>query len=133
MREHEVVVVVHRGSDEFLVVLRSQARGGYWNLPAGGVEEGESAAEAAARELAEETGLQAPVTDLGLELGYEGTAGRIRVDAFSAEAPAGWEPSLDEEHEEWRWCTEDEAVSLLAYPEPQVAVRETARKLTVDA
>lgn len=129
MRTHEVAIVVLRGS-EVLVVLRAPERGGYWHLPSGGVEEGESAQEAAARELEEETGLRTPIRPLALELGYDTTSGgRIRVDAFSAAAPAGWEPALDEEHVDHRWCSVDAALELLAYPEPREAVREAARLL----
>lgn len=122
MRRHEVAVVVRRSGSEFLVLLRSPGRGGYWNLVAGGVEPGEVAAEAAARELAEEIGLVAPVAPLGLALSYEKPWGRVRLDAFVAEAPAGWEPVLDEEHVEHRWCSLDRALELLAYPEPREAV-----------
>ena len=129
MRTHEVAIVVLRGQ-EVLVVLRAPERGGYWHLPSGGVEAGETAEQAAARELEEETGLHAPVRPLGLELGYETTNGvRMRVDAFSASAPAGWEPALDEEHVAHRWCVVEDAVALLEYPEPREAVREAARLL----
>jgi 8-oxo-dGTP pyrophosphatase MutT (NUDIX family) len=124
----EVLIVVHRG-DEFLALLRSPQRGGYWNPPAGGVEEGETAADAARRELAEETGLVADVEELGLELAYERPDGAVvQVDAFSAAAPPGWEPVLDEEHVDRRWCSEDEALRLLAYPEPREALRAAARR-----
>lgn len=125
MRTHEVAIVVQR-ADQFLVLLRAPERGGYWHLPSGGVEDGETAAEAAARELEEETTLRASVEPLDLELGYETPAGRVRVDAFSAQAPPGWEPVLDEEHTDYRWCLLDGAIELLAYEEPRVAVRETA-------
>lgn len=122
MRDHEVVVVVRRG-DEFLVLERSPARGGYWNLVAGGVEPEELAAAAAARELREETGLDTQVAPLDLTLGYNGPSGRVRLDPFVAVAPAGWEPALDEEHVSYRWCSACDAVELLAYEEPRVAVR----------
>jgi 8-oxo-dGTP pyrophosphatase MutT (NUDIX family) len=122
MRGHEVVVVVRRG-EQFLVVERSPARGGYWNLVAGGVETDETAGAAALRELEEETGLRAEVTPLGLELGYVGASGRVRLDAFVVDAPPGWEPTLDEEHVAYRWCSAAEAIELLAYEEPRVAVR----------
>lgn len=128
MRTHEVAIVVHRGG-EFLVLLRAPERGGYWHLPSGGVEPGETAEQAAVRELAEETGLRARLAPLEIELTYEATHGRIRVDAFSALAPDDWEPVLDEEHVDLRWLPLDEALALLAYPEPREAVRETARRL----
>lgn len=123
MREHEVLVVVRRG-EQVLVLERSPARGGYWNLVAGGVEAGEAPADAAARELVEETGLVADVQALAVELSYAGASGPVRLDAFVADAPSGWEPSLDDEHVSYRWCTAREAVALLAYPEPRVAVRQ---------
>lgn len=122
MSRHEVLVVVRRGV-EILVLERSPTRGGYWHLVAGGVEGGESPAEAAARELAEETGLAAEVRALALELSYEGPSGTVRLEAFVADAPPGWEPVLDDEHVSYRWCSVAAAVALLAYDEPRVAVR----------
>ena len=121
-----MLVVVRRG-DEILVLERSPARGGYWNLVAGGVEVGETPAAAAARELLEETGLTASVAALALELSYETQGGTVRLDAFVADAPVDWEPILDEEHVSYRWCSVSGAVALLAYDEPRVAVRHAGR------
>lgn len=50
-------VVLCDGDGRVLLIQRSD--NGYWSLPAGAVEIGESIAEAAARELREETGLTA--------------------------------------------------------------------------
>jgi lipoyl(octanoyl) transferase len=128
MRDHEVAIVVNRGL-EFLVLLRAPGGGSYWHLPAGGVEEGESEIAAAARELAEETGLRTEVHDLGLALGYGAPGGRVQVGMFAAEAPSGWEPTLDEEHVDYRWCHEADALALLRYPEPRIALEHAARRL----
>lgn len=122
MRTHEVIVVVRRG-DEILVLERSPSRGGYWNLVAGGVEPGETPDAAAARELLEETGLAAEVRPLALELSYEGALGRVLLDSFVVDAPLDWEPVLDDEHLSYRWCSVRDAVELLAYDEPRLAVR----------
>jgi 8-oxo-dGTP pyrophosphatase MutT (NUDIX family) len=143
-RPEEVLVVVHRPAveREFLVLERAPDRQGYWHLVAGALDEGEQAAAAAARELLEETGLDAPVVDLGLRYRYsldeEPPEVRVRfapavdeiaLHAFAAEAPAGWEPALDEEHVGYRWCTREAALRLLRYPEPRDALDTVARAL----
>jgi len=51
-----VVTVVRRGDGKVLAFERADIRGS-WQLPQGGIESGESAIEAAWRELREETGL----------------------------------------------------------------------------
>jgi 8-oxo-dGTP pyrophosphatase MutT (NUDIX family) len=143
-RPEEVAVAVRRpgrrGGTEFLVVLRSQAKLGYWHVIAGGVEWGETPAAAAARELREETGLDAEPEPLGDPLAYdlsgdpesvrerfeEGTES-IVVWPFVADAPGRWEPVLDAEHVDHRWLDTDDAVELLHYPEPRELVRRAAR------
>jgi len=117
-RTQEVFVVVRRG-EEFLVLHRSAQNGAYWHGVAGGVEAGESFAVAAARELSEETGLEAEPSPLPDVYDYDG----IRVECFAVEAPPGWEPELDWEHDDYRWCTVDEAAELLYWPEPRALLR----------
>jgi 8-oxo-dGTP pyrophosphatase MutT (NUDIX family) len=129
---YEVFVFV-RCQGEFLILRRSERQGGYWHCVAGAVEEGETYAEAAVRELREETGLDAELVDLRRpydyaleewEPRYERGADSIHVECFLAEAPAGWEPSLDWEHDEYRWCGVDEAATLLFWPEPREVLQE---------
>jgi 8-oxo-dGTP pyrophosphatase MutT (NUDIX family) len=52
---------------------------------------------------------------------------KVALHAFLAEAPPGWEPVLNEEHVEYRWCSAADADALLAYPEPREAVEYVAR------
>jgi 8-oxo-dGTP pyrophosphatase MutT (NUDIX family) len=133
---HEVMIAVVRGQ-EVLLMHRSPGCGGYWHLVAGGIEDGETAAATARRELQEETGLDTPVRAFGWRYDYSiaeeperiadfapGTD-RITVDVFVVEAPAAWEPELNWEHDEYRWCGPDEADRLLRWPEP----RELAARL----
>ncbi|HJU47410.1 MAG TPA: NUDIX domain-containing protein [Gaiellaceae bacterium] len=134
MRRPEEAAVVVRRQGAYLVLKRSPQRHGYWHLVAGALEWGEEAAAAAVRELREETGLEAEVRELQRfaydlagdppEVRARFAAGTetVQVYAFLAEAPAGWEPVLDEEHETYRWCSAEDAVALLAYPEPRAAV-----------
>ena len=117
MRTREVIVFVRRG-DEVLAVHRAPEQGSYWHSIAGGVEDGETDGQAAERELREETGLDVSVEPLHREFRYNG----IHVEAFVADAPDGWEPRLDWEHDDYRWCTRDEAAELFRYPEPRALV-----------
>lgn len=127
-----------RRESEFLVLHRAPQLDAYWHVVAGGVEEGETAREAAVRELLEEVGLDAQtrLSDLERPFAYslaeESEAVRARfspaqvdvpVDVFVADVDAAWEPALNEEHDDYRWCTRDEAAALLHWPEPREIVR----------
>lgn len=114
----EVFIVVRRG-DEFLVTHRSPSGGAYWHGIAGGLEIGETPAEAAERELLEETGLAATPVPLDTTFTYD----EITVHTFLVDVPAGWEPVLEDEHDDYRWCTLDDAVELLYWPEPKDLLR----------
>jgi 8-oxo-dGTP diphosphatase len=58
-------VVVFRGDDVLLVQRGKQPYSGFWSLPGGEIQWGETAADAARRELKEETGLLALSLALG--------------------------------------------------------------------
>jgi dATP pyrophosphohydrolase len=124
----EVMIHVRRGA-EFLVAHRSAESGGYWHTIAGKVEEGEESPAAAIRELREETGLEVEgLADLG-EFAYvrenweEAPGLRVHVKAFLVDVAPGWEPVLNEEHDEYRWLPRDEAAELLFWPEPAQLLR----------
>ena len=125
----EVLVHVRRG-DEFLVAHRAPDGGGYWHAIAGGVEPGEEWEAAARRELQEETGLAAAsLQALGgfsyVPKGWEHARGpRVEVRAFLVDVEPGWEPELDHEHDDYRWCSREDAMALLFWPEPAELLRE---------
>ena len=114
----ECKVMIRRG-EEFLVLLRCEADGGYWHTVAGGVEDGETYAEAAERELLEEIGLVAQPVDLERRYRYDD----VEVQAFLVDVAADWEPQLNEEHDEYRWCAPSEAAELLHWPETRELVQ----------
>jgi 8-oxo-dGTP diphosphatase len=130
-RPEEVLLVVHRpgaAGREFLVVLRAPDRGGFWHLVGGGIEDDETPEAAGRRELAEETGLDAPVNleVLPLRLGYHNGKERIAVHFCAVEAAPEWEPVLDDEHDDHRWLPAADALEVVRYPEPRQGLQAVA-------
>jgi lipoyl(octanoyl) transferase len=113
-------VIVRRG-DEFLVLLRCEVDGGYWHVVAGGVDADETYAKAAARELREEIGLEAEPVDLDRTYVYDEA---VEVHAFLVDVPNGWEPMLNDEHADYRWCIPADAAAILHWPETKELVSE---------
>jgi diaminopimelate epimerase len=140
----QVLVYIHRPGPEFLVLRRVKRLGGFWQGVTGAPEWGESDPDAAVREVGEETGLDARgrlrVVDHRYVLRRPSEAAEwnrlygpgveeVPEEVFAAEASAGWEPTLSWEHDEYRWCSLDEALELLRYQENREGLRAAARSL----
>jgi dATP pyrophosphohydrolase len=134
--------VSRRGGEEFLVLHRVPPWD-YWHPTSGALEEGESAEEAARRELQEEIqlGATARFWPVRYEYGYPaaeepperqaqwppGTEW-IKVTGFIVEAPDDFEPTLNFEHDDYRWCDREEAVKLFQWADVGEALEELWRR-----
>jgi lipoyl(octanoyl) transferase len=127
MRRTEVVVfLARRDRSEVLVLRRAPELGGYWHTVAGGVEDTERVDQAAVRELMEEAGLR--VTDLAsarwirfvyhvepsdaLDVRDVLRAPEMVVECVLVDVPFAYEPTLNWEHDGYRWCNVEDAVAL---------------------
>jgi lipoyl(octanoyl) transferase len=136
---HTVSVTATRADGKVLLLRRSEERGGFWQQVTGRIEPGEDPSAAAARELREETGAEAPVRPLGYVHGFAlgpAQAGRVggglrtgQETAFAAVLPDGFAPRLSDEHRDWGWFSTDEAVARL----PWAGLRRSVRLATAGA
>ena len=55
---------------------------------------------------------------------YDPSVAEVTVSCFRAGAPDDWIPTLDWEHDEYRWCAPDEAAAALRWPETARALRK---------
>ena len=126
---------------ECLLLHRVLPQMSFWQPVTGGVEEGETVEQTAARELAEETGFASD----GLEpIGhvysfppngmfknmYEVVPDQITVHVFVAAVLSDESPVIDPvEHDDYRWCSYDEAMELLHWWDDKAAIEKVAEFL----
>lgn len=125
-------VAVFRGGRVMLAARGRAPMEGLYSLPGGGVEPGETLAEAALRELREETGVEAQIFGFlaPVEVIERDPQGRVRVHIVIAAHAARWvsgEPQTGPEARDIRWISEDEIESLPTTPGlPDVLARAFA-------
>lgn len=113
---------------EYLALRRADVDhlSGTWQLVHGGIDEGETAVDAAWREIQEETGLT-PERFWGLdhvESHYLPHKDAIRlVPCFVAELPHSAEPTLGPEHDQHAWLEIDALIERLIWRSQQEAAR----------
>lgn len=117
------------GAAAFLLIRDSY---GNWGFPKGHLEEGETPAEAAARETAEETGLSplllhGPIRIIDWHFRFRGRPIHKFCHFFLFESPDGEvRPQLDEGITEYRWAPIDEALDTLTYDNARGVLRRAA-------
>jgi dihydroneopterin triphosphate diphosphatase len=122
IRSRAVAAVILAGRGEAARVLALQraknTSRGLWSLVMGGIEKGESAAEAIRREIAEETGVtvEALYTTGCVDTFFNSGANTIEMmPIFVALFDNAPSVRLDHEHLAYRWLSFAEAVETLAY------------------
>ncbi|MCA9298262.1 MAG: NUDIX domain-containing protein [Phycisphaerales bacterium] len=128
LRSDIVEVYVIRRPGSFLQMRRREPPlRGTWQPVIGHLEGAEDAPTGARRELEEETGLRrAPMWALEQVHPYylPESDEIICAPRFCVEAPAEWEPVLNEEHDDWRWIDVARARDALHWPSQWHAMDE---------
>ena len=126
LRTISVALTDERG--RLLLLRRTPARGGFWQILTGRCEMGESPLQTAAREIFEETGFAPALGELrdldythAFALQLPGPPRFARETAFALQVSG--EPRLSDEHDAFRWCTLEDALPLL----PFAGLRRAAR------
>ncbi len=113
--------IVFRRLDEGTRYLLIRDSYDNWGFPKGHLEDGESPAQAALRETAEETGLehlalQGPIRVIDWHFRFRGRHIHKYCHFFLLESPAGEPcPQVDEGITACQWLTLDQALAILSY------------------
>jgi 8-oxo-dGTP diphosphatase len=115
-------VVCLRGTEVLLIRRGAPPRLGEWSLPGGRIEPGERAADAALRELREETGVEAELTGL-LDVidGLFPPRHYLLVD-YAAHWLSG-EPRAGDDAADARWFAADAAIAAVDWSETKRMIR----------
>jgi dihydroneopterin triphosphate diphosphatase len=117
------------GKPEYLLLRRAPDNAvypGIWQFVSGGIRGDERAHEAAYREMCEETRCTAEkfYTVPHVNMFYYAPEGSVNIaPMFAARLKERTLPVLSHEHDDYRWCTYDEAYALLVWPGQREGLR----------
>ena len=119
---------------EYLLLKRTQERGGFWQGVTGHIERSEKLIDGAKRELLEETSYipkfifqteHSYTIEITEEMKdqYSSDITELTEHVFLARIDQEDDPTLDPvEHVDWRWCSYEEALELLEWEENKKAL-----------
>ncbi len=114
---HAGGVVVRRDRDTLrYLVVTAKTESKSWVLPKGRIESGESPAEAAHREVLEESGVRAIVRESLDIIDFIGRKGPVRAEYFLMDFVSEGEPCEDRDR---KWLELPEALDALPFPGTQ--------------
>ena len=124
MRGDQEIIVVVRRQGELLVMRRAPERLGYWSLVVRRYRARREVVDGGRARAARGDRARGQVRKLSIALSYSllddppairaryaPGIERVTVHAFVTDAPDGWEPTLDAEHDLYRWCDLEQASS----------------------
>jgi 8-oxo-dGTP pyrophosphatase MutT (NUDIX family) len=120
-------VVLRRAGPDTEVLVVHRNRRADWSLPKGKLDPGESAEQAAVREVEEETGVRAELLDELPSVTYRVGDGVKRIRWWRMR-PVGGDPAdrpADREVDVARWLSVDEALTTLTYAADRKLLRST--------
>lgn len=132
-----IVIRYQDGQPQFVVGSRRREPDGLtWTLPKGTPHAGETTAETALREVAEETGLEVRITEPFESIEYwfvqRGTRIHKTVHYFLMEPIGGDLARHDREFEQVRWLPMADAPGLLTFETERALVSRAAQRLGLD-
>ncbi len=120
--------LVFRGDAEsgYEILVVHRPRYADWSLPKGKPDPGETDQQTALREVDEETGYRCRIVGHVAEIEYSLNSGRPKLVHFFSMKPMSRVPfHPNDEVDEIRWVTLEEAESLLSYPDDRWMVSST--------
>ncbi len=122
-------VILVRDGCVLLVKRKFEPRAGWWCLPAGFMEAGETPEQSAVRELQEETGVIAQLTGLfGVYAGFDDPRVRAVLILYTGDATGGEERAGDDAIE-LAWFPLDALPDELAFASHRQALAELVERL----
>ena len=133
-----VGAIIWRGNQVLLVRRGNPPRAGQWSLPGGRQELGETVAEAAKREVAEETGLTVEVADVVtvVDLIERDEFGRVRYHYVLIDVNAEWlagEPVAADDATDTRWISLDALDDVELWTETRRVIQLGAKRRSANA